>query len=279
MTVAEHLAIKVAILVGLGLSAGCAPDNSEVQGPQLEAEPVSDLSSRGNSFADGKRLDVSQSVPESELWVTLPSRLRFRGLAKVQSASSWGERLARLPKSEQAYLVEVSERYFGSLEFSSREAQRHLIQQGFPMPEEWLAARSLPDAELERLAEDGNLKAQMFMIDRVAQQIGPVRAVRGLTNTPADKALFRRFVSATTIADKLLQTSGSPFAAYLAGRIYSAGTQGNSPEYIASAFQLAEDLGDDRADDFRHNFFQKHPELDANTVMALYSSLKSRTNR
>lgn len=192
---------------------------------------------------------------------------------------SWNERVAKLSIADRNYLAEISARYFGSVEFSDEAEQRRLIEQGFPMPEEWLAARDMPDRELERLARAGNLKAQMFQVDRVSEHLGPVLAERGLKDTPQDKELFRQFVETSRMAEELLSSTYSPFAAYLNGRIFSAGSQGNPPEPIAGAFQLAKDLGDQRADNYRSVFMQSYPNMNAEAVMASYSSMKAELSR
>lgn len=213
------------------------------------------------------------------LWITVPERLQFPGLANVEVAPSWNARVSRLSATDQAYLAKVSERYYGAVEFLSEAEQRRLIEQGFPMPEEWLAARHIPDSELERLSKAGNVKAQMFQVDRVGERVAPVLEERGLLNTPADKELFRQFTETTVVAEQLLRDTHSPFAAYLAGRLFSAGTSGNQLEPIAAAFQLARDLGDERADTYRSAFMQQHPNMNAEAVMASYSMLKANVDR
>ncbi len=201
--------------------------------------------------------------------------MRFRGLANVESAPSWKVRLLQLPAADQSFLGTINERYFGSLGFADEAEQRRLVEQGFPMPEEWMAAREVPDEELERLAKQGEIKAQMFQIDRVSERLAPVLGARGLQNTPEDKELFRQFVETTSMAEQLLRKTKSPFVAYLTGRMFSAGTLGNQPEPIAGAFELAKDLGDGRADGYRSVFVESHPGMDPEAVMASYSGMKS----
>lgn len=216
---------------------------------------------------------------DKDQWVNIPLDFQFRGVANVESASSWSQRVAKYPEDERKYLEDVNGRYYGALDFSSNEEQRRLVQQGFPMPEEWLAARDLPDAELERLAMSGSAKAQMFFIDRVSERIGPVLAVRGLDQSPADKAIYHQFVQASTMAGMLIRNTGSPFAAYLHGRLLSSGTSGHQMEPIAASFQVARELGDLRADAFQSAFFAGHPGLDAQAVMASYTAMKPGAKR
>jgi hypothetical protein len=81
------------------------------------------------------------------------------------------------------------------------------------------------------------------------------------------------------MAEQSLRASKSPFAAYLNGRLFSAGASGNPLEPIAGAFQLAQELGDERAGNYQRDFFRQHPTLDASAVMASYSMMKSTASR
>ncbi len=169
----------------------------------------------------------------------------------------------------------LNDRYAGALAFDSTEEQQKLVQQGFPMPEEWLAAQRMPDAELEALANEGNIKAQMINIDRVSSQIGAVRATgRGLTTSQPDMALFNRVTAANTTVLELMRRTKSPFAAYLDGQINSAMSQGNPAESMASAIMLAGDLGDRRADSLLTTYMHAHPGMNAGTITSRYSGMK-----
>lgn len=211
----------------------------------------------------------------------MPTNLRFPGVENVETGPSWAVRVSKLPESNQAYLSEVSTRYYGSMEFLGEDEQRELVEQGFPMPEEWLAAQNLPIEELRRLAEQGNVKAKMFYIDRISQEISPVLSRGdGLDpTTPDGRVQMERVVRARLMADELLQRTSSPFAAYLAGRIKTSMTFETPPEVFAGSFELAKDLGYSRAGQLQGKFFAEHPGMDASVVMSSYTHLKQDMNR
>lgn len=120
-------------------------------------------------------------------WIDVPANLRFPGTASVAAAPFWEDRVSKFAEADQQYLDDVMDRYSGTARFQDTVEQRRLVEQGFPMPEEWLAVRDLPTAELERLVEQGNVKAKMFYVDRVSQEIGRIRANGdGLGTTPED---------------------------------------------------------------------------------------------
>lgn len=240
--------------------------------------PVSEPRENPRPHAEELPVAAAGTAGQS-LWIEVPTTMRYPGQTSLEAAASWEARLAKLPERDRAYLETVNGRYYGALAFASEQEQRELTAQGFPMPEEWLAARDTPDAELERQAIAGNQKARMFHIDRVSERVAPVLTVRGFENTPGDQELFRQFVDATAMVANLLHDTRSPFAAYLAGRIVSSGTLGGQPEAIAASFQLARELGDPRADSFRDAFLDQHPGMDVATVMTAYSYFKSSVDR
>ena len=247
--------------------------------PAVESEPPRSGDTAPAVPTQSGHPDSRENAGDVTGWIEIPQNLRFRGLVSVERSSSWETRLAKFSGRDQNYLNAMNDRYYGSISFDSAEQQQRLIAQGFPMPEEWLAARDTTDAELERLAKAGNTKARMFQVDRVSERMAPVLAERGLRDTPEDKELFRLFTDATQMAESLLRETQSPFAAYLAGRVFSAGTQGNRPEAMAGAFQLAKELGDPRADEFRSDFMAWHPGMDAESVMVYYASFKGTASR
>lgn len=277
----KYSRLEIALVLGLGVFAGCAQDQNETQVALSKTESSSVEQSSGIEVSgEAVRTDAAPRDSKSGEWITMPARLRFPGVSSIETAPSWDARVAEFSQADQIYLSEVSDRYFGTLEFQDEAEQRHMVQQVFPMPEEWLAAHNLPTAELERLVEQGNVKAKMFYIDRVSQEIGPILARGdGLGTTPEDRALFNRLVRAKGMADELLQSSRSPFAAYLAARFSSASTFGNPPEVFAGAFEMARELGHGRAGELQGKYFASRPGMDASVVMASYSFLKQAHKR
>ncbi|MFT4180145.1 MAG: hypothetical protein QM612_11930 [Thermomonas sp.] len=208
-------------------------------------------------------------------WIQLHESMQLLDIAVVQSASSWQERINQLPLEERQYLEAKNTEYFNALEFGSVADQRKLIEQGFPMPEEWVAAQALSEGELKYLAQQGNIKAQMFYVDRVIGDVAPVLKERGFDNTDEDRELYAKFNEASAMSSIMLKKTRSPFVAYQNGLLLSVGTIGHSPAVAAGSFQVAKELGDTRADFLSQMYFDAHAGLDPQVVMASYSSIKS----
>lgn len=233
-------------------------------------------SEAGEKGAVSAEVEADRIVAARANKVQIPSQWRFANVSSVRGAPSWDARLSRLPAAEEAWLQERNDHYADALAFGSLEEQQRMIAQGFPMPEEWLAAKRMPDLELEGLAKAGNRKARMFYIDRVSDRIGSIRGSgQGLkTSSPQDMALLSRAAAADTMALQLMKSTGSPFAAYLDARINAAMTQYTPPESMASAILLAGDLGDARARELRARYFRDHPDMDAALITQKYMGRK-----
>lgn len=279
----RKIAVACMLTVAAGALFGCHQDN--VPAPAGTGDTGEKRAQKARSKLESSAVSAAGAADRGAATganrLQIPSQWRFKNVSSVRRASSWDARLSQLPAAEEAWLQERNDRYAGALAFASPEEQARMITQGFPMPEEWVAARRMSDLELESLAKAGNRKAQMFFVDRVSEGIGAVRnSGRGLeASSPEDKALFSQVVDADAMASHLLQTTRSPFAAYLNGRIDMAMTQYTPPESMASAILLAGDLGDDRASDLRARYFHSHPGMDAAVITQIYMGEKNRVLR
>ena len=256
------------LIILLALSTGCAKSSPLENFVDQDSTP-------SMAAAKSNTMPQAGSLAADSNWIALEPKMQLPSLASVERSTSWDERIAKLPKAEQDFLISKNSQYLDVLRFSTPEDQLRLVDQGFPMPEEWAKARSLPEVELERLARQGNFKAQMFYIDRVIDQVAPVLKERGFGDTPEDRALYNKFNEASAMSSVLLRQTRSPFAAYQNGLILSVGTLGHSPAIAAGSFQVAKELGDTRADFLSQTFYNTHAALDPQAVMASYSSIKS----
>jgi hypothetical protein len=232
----RHLLTTIAL--SCLLASGCNAERDEVG--TARAAPAAHLDKAIRDIRPGE--------------LKLPDRLRFSAVDRVRVAQSWEERLSTLTVAQQARLESLNVRYYGSLEFDSPEEQRKLVEAGFPMPEEWLAAEEMSDGELATLAKAQNPKGALFYANReldrfieTKQQLLDAGAFNDL-----DKSVMHPKVEAMVYASNALALTRSPFAAYLYGSV-NANMFGD-PEYTAAAISVAWSLGDSRASDFAKAF-------------------------
>lgn len=197
---------------------------------------------------------------------------------KIKAAPSWNARLAELSDSDRDYMKRVDDRYLGILQFRDADEQRRLIAQGYPMPEEWLAARDLSDEDLAAMADAGDVNAKLFLADRISERLAPIQASRRPDVEPAlpENDIITGFARSNTAALQALRASDSPFAAYVYGRTLSAGTWGAPPEPVAAGIALARDRGDDRASSILAAFERAHPGMDPAYIRSVYAGAAKR---
>jgi len=180
-----------------------------------------------------------------------------------------------LPQQEQAILRDIDARYYGANKFTAAAEQRELANQGFPMPEEWLAASRLADEELEQMANAGNIKAGMFYSDRLGSRLMEMQAanIASASSEESQKQLAQLTAKALVSGAQLMRTSNSPFTAYVYGRSLSGASKGAQPEAMAGAFFAARDRGDLRATMLMASFERENPRMNSQTIMAAYYAM------
>ena len=279
-TVTRIHSLYAVLGVAVLLTAGCS-GKTEYPEAVSEAQDEKLTGSKGvvapALTAEGRDQEPSSQISVHANDLQLPNQWRFVNALPVRSAETWEARLATLPAQEADWLQAKNETYAGALAFSSPEEQRRMIAQGFPMPEEWLLAKNMSDAELEAMAKAGNRKAQMFYIDRISNEIGPILADgRGLdTDSQHDMELLNRAARANAMALQLMKSTKTPFGAYLDGRINAAMAQHSPPEFMASAIMVAGDLGDSRANALREAYFHNHPDMNASRIVSWHAGKKA----
>lgn len=201
----------------------------------------------------------------------VPPELQFPGIPSVQIADSWETRLARMGEADRKWLERINASYAGALAFGDRKQQEWMIANGYPMPEEWLAARAMTDATLKRLAESGNAKARIFFIDRVAERSALANADgRGVDPSRADdRELLGDLGRAQAMVWRLSEDGRSPFAPLLAGRFQRANASSNSPEFLAAGIIEAGRRGDPRSDALLRAFVAANPNVDMARVRSI----------
>ncbi len=97
--------------------------------------------------------------------------------------------------------------------FSSPKQLEWMVAQGFPMPEEYLRAQSLPREDLMTMAKSGNVKAAMLAYDQVLSELAEADALFDGTETTSPKAL-------AAMEFAMNRNHCSPFPFYLTARYH-----------------------------------------------------------
>jgi hypothetical protein len=121
--------------------------------------------------------------------------------------------------------------------FHSAEQLQWLVEQGFPMPGDVLAAAAWSDDELRKQAESGNFKAKIFYAERLTKRELELLEV-GAATEAAKVAVEAMALERTMLGD------GSVFSAYVVAK---RATAKGKDSYALAAYAYAEMLGDSRA--------------------------------
>jgi len=209
--------------------------------------------------------------------VTIPREYVLGRSTFVLRGESWNEVLDKLPVSQREVLQNRNAAYFGSLEFSDAEEWKSMARQGFPLPEDWIDASTMSNDELKRMAERGSAKARMLYADRVIEEaIGhlPVRQhnAEAYDRGPGGTAAIQAYIE----VGRLVDSTSSPFAAYVGGRLQYSLDLPTSPEVIAGAMFAASQRGDARAGALLERFVADNPGMDVGSIVAAYQVLKAK---
>lgn len=198
------------LLFGLTMLAACAEDQTMQGEAMAAAEP---------------ELPSANAVIETR---QLAKPADYNGVDNAQAL------FAQLPPRDRA----MAEEFYGKydpvvMQFGSHEQLAWMINNGYPMPEDVVAASLLTDSELLDLHRSGDVKAGIFYLDRRAY---PSVNASNKISKPERSQL-------NSIANDVL-VSGSPFAGYAYARYEES--KGNSHSALAG-YAWSGWLGDRRA--------------------------------
>ncbi len=187
---------------------------------------------------------------------------------------SWEEFLARQAGHEREYLAKLDRRYFGALSYATEEERDYMIDAGFPTPEEWMAADSLTDAQLRKMADAGDAKSAGIFADRMSERF---RSIRELPrNNSTDTANTDGAVLATlavSYATQAMKGNQGPFGVYVEGMVKSS-IQGTWEPMTAAMFE-ADRLGDPRVRKLIREMSMRYPKQDIGTVFSSLEGMQS----
>lgn len=255
-----------------------SPPAEATAAPGADLLPTPTVSRPGDEIPPGVRragptdpgTTDDNASPEARRTAVEPMPRRLAGEAHAARASSFQQLLTAYDSVAAETLEEFNARYAGAIAFRTADEFAWMEKQGFPLPEEILAAAGMPLEELRALADGGDRSAQFLYLDRTLQEVRELRqsylrsgmSPDGLKEIPEyDDALFQ-----AAYAKAFLTESESPFAGYLMAE-FSRAAFGNPYGYMAGLLH-ASNLGDPRAYD-KLRTFVRHNEICESALNAM----------
>jgi len=210
----------------------------------------------GDASSEAENEDVARTPvattnhpPQAERLALPHDYALFPGLS-VPAASSWEELLAGLSPEERELAQAFADLYPEAYQFRTREQLEWMVDRGYPMPEEIIAARQMPlDDLLDKAINGNNLKAAMLARDRLLDDILQDMEQAGVPyfENPKQHQLNLARI-------KGVRRDCSPFSMYLSARqlemeqvsLTSGATAQSIPIAALPAQHVAHSMGDDR---------------------------------
>lgn len=250
------------------------------RGSELGAKSDNSIANSQADIAPDTRGQYTASTSRIENGFAIPQRYQFLGVAEISGAPDENSLLARY-SPEQRIAIESFYRDYGvgpggasqySVEhiFSFKNAKQleWLVTQGFPTPDDVLAASSMSDDELKKLSEGGNFKAGAFYLQRLANR-QQERLRKGGGDDASDRDLVRELMQAAELEERLA-SEGAAFGAYvLAQRSAASGEHARA----MAGYAYAASLGDTRASDILAFYANSHPAVSPAAALSAYRAV------
>lgn len=180
-----------------------------------------------------------RTAPGAEVF-TIPARYAFASHTQVPQVDDWEALLAELSPEDREFVERFAARYPEAYLFTSAEQLRWMVERGFPMPEEILAARDLSLDTLLEMEAAGNLKAGMLALDRWMEEL----ELHPLSSMEPEDAITEG--AGLIQLEQRMRGTCSPFAYYIAARANRFIFNYDPGEMALAHLAVAVSLGDSR---------------------------------
>lgn len=255
------LVMLSAVLVAICLWSYLRPDSeAAVQAAQVATRS----GSHHGEAASPAPVVVSRFPVSAAGMVAVPRRFQLPGIGQVRSASSFQEWLAQYPSYQQAKISAFNRSHFGVYRVNSREQVAWMAANGYPMPEDVVAAEGLSDLDLFKLAGQGNDKAAFLLAERENDRLAAYLSKGGKRSDFYDGVEGVRGFEEELKIERLVERSNSPYKGYLQANkaisgLYADQGQDVIDVRVIAGLTWAGQLGDTRAGQFTREYVGGDP--------------------
>jgi hypothetical protein len=244
-SVAVTLAVATAFFVGTQFQS---PGRPPAQAPAPDHDSVEPAVPGHGELRGSATSSTSARAPIPGSHRAIPLRHALVPGLHVPLASSWKELLDALAPKDREFAAELAKAYPEAYQFSTPEQLAWMLENGYPMPEEYVIASRMELSQLEAMGNSGNTKAAMLAYDRIVSELV---ADDALLAGPEDERMGR-----LSELERAMQKSGcSPFPYLMQGRRELArserGSQRSQVQEMYGAlasYAVASNLGERRID-------------------------------
>ena len=196
----------------------------------------------GGTQSSSPHLDQKNSRINEK--IKIPAKYALFPESLVPLVDSWDSLVDSLSEEERAIAERLRFTYPEAYQFSSAEQLQWMVENGYPMPEEYLLARELGQEKLVGLAKAGNQKAVMLAYDLILDES---------SRNADDNDHFLEGVDLITLENLARRSNCSPFLLHEKARRYSISSERipsvklDALEHVAAMYDVAASMGDWRA--------------------------------
>lgn len=234
-----------------------------------------EIAGQTNRVEPGFGTVASSGADRGPASLAIPVRYRFAGVGGVLAAADEADLLARYTPAQRELIGSFFAAYGAGREsggqyafsnvfsFHSADQLGWLVSQGFPTPDDVLAAAMMSDEALKALSDEGNFKASAFYLGRQSAQAPKA-------GEAVDRAALADEIENLKLAGDLL-SEGSALGPYAYARYALASGQRGM---ALASLGYAKQLGDMR-DDFALAFAEANPDIPPLEVLRGYQLVQS----
>ena len=210
---------------------------SDLRTSESNNEPGRGNIQNSSLYLDQKNSKISEKIK-------IPAKYALSPESLVPLVDSWDSLVNDLSEEERNIAEKLRSSYPEAYQFSSAEQLQWMIENGYPMPEEYLLARELGQEKLVELAKTGNQKAVMLAYDLILDEF---------SRNADDNDNFLEGVKLVTLENLARRSNCSPFLLHEKARRYSISSERtpsvklDALEHVAAMYDVAASMGDWRA--------------------------------
>lgn len=209
--------------------------------------------------------NIPHSTISADGTAAVPARFQVANVSRVRTAPSFEEWIAQFPPDQRTRIVAFNKAHLGVYRVNSREQVAWMAENGYPMPEDIVAADRLADRDLLQLANQGNDKAAFLLAERQNDELVAFLAKGGTRSAYFDGAEGRNKLDEKTTIDRLVRQSNSPYKGYVQvseaiSGLYAGEGQDVADAHVIAGLIWAEQLGDTRAGNFVADYAVGDPQ-------------------
>lgn len=223
-----------------------------------------------------RRINEPDGELPAESGARIPIRYVFMGNARIPRAENDDTLLASY-SAEQQSIIRSFYAQFGDtglkgpylydnmFAFRNQRQLDWMANNGYPMPDDILAAAHMASEELLTLANKGNIKAKALLLVREYQQQGS-----GADSSESDD--LSSHIQLSAFQNDLLM-DGSAFAGYVWAAKHMTKPTVDGRAGVIAGYAFAQTMGDDRASVLSSAFAKANPGMDPVEAVASYRAM------